>query len=131
MKIPLINAETVTNLLDYPVLIKSLELAFSTMDIVTPPRQHHDYQSMKNEENGTLLLMPSWDPYKKLGVKLVTVTPHNSKYSRQAVNGIYILFNIETGAPEVLIDAKELTNRRTAAASALASKYLSNKKPNC
>jgi len=42
-----------------------------------------------------------------------------------AIHGLYMLFDAATGIPQMFLDAQELTVRRTAAASALASKYLS------
>ena len=43
--------------------------------------------------------------------------------------GIYVLLNARSGAPLALIDGPKLTTKRTAAASALASGYLS--RPDC
>ena len=68
--------------------------------------------------------MPAWESGKSVGVKLVTVSPENGKKDLPAIQGIYILFDGDTGTPKALIEAKTLTARRTAAASALATSYL-------
>jgi ornithine cyclodeaminase len=71
--------------------------------------------------------MPAWRPGKDLGVKLVTVFPRNRERGAASVSALYVLFDGATGHPRALIDGEALTLRRTAAASALASTYLSRK----
>jgi len=73
---------------------------------------------------GTLLLMPAWQPGRALGVKVVTVFPANAARGLSAVQGTYLLLDAETGAPRAVLDGAALTRRRTAAASALAATYL-------
>jgi ornithine cyclodeaminase len=58
-------------------------------------------------------------------VKLVNVFPGNGAINLPAVQGVYILFSGKTGEVLAMIDGNELTARRTVAASALASSYLS------
>jgi ornithine cyclodeaminase len=74
---------------------------------------------------GTLLLMPAWEPGRSMGVKIATVFPDNAKIGSPAVFASYFLMSAETGVPVAVLDGTELTVRRTAAASALASKFLS------
>jgi ornithine cyclodeaminase len=71
-----------------------------------------------------LLLMPAWDGT-SLGVKIVTVFPGNLPQGRASVSALYLLMDGATGHPLALIDGEALTKRRTAAASALGSLYLS------
>jgi ornithine cyclodeaminase len=59
-----------------------------------------------------------------LGVKLVTVFPHNAALALSAVHASYTLFDAQTGVPRATLDGSELTRRRTGAASALAARYL-------
>ena len=115
------SAEDVAKNLSYGALIKALETAF-TSDITCPPRSHFmlDEGSSSNE---MLLTMPAWRTEEYIGVKLVTVMPDNAILP--TVQGVYQLFSATTGEPLAMIDGPELTARRTAAASALASKYLS------
>jgi ornithine cyclodeaminase len=75
--------------------------------------------------------MPAWDDGENLGVKVVNVSPNNSKYNLPTIQGSYLLFDLRTGTPKAIFDAKMLTNKRTAAASALASGYLSRKNARC
>ena len=60
-----------------------------------------------------------------LGVKTVTVFPDNAARGKPAVFGTYLLLSAETGETLAVMDATRLTAWRTAAASALASRYLS------
>lgn len=122
----LISNQQLQNALSYPALIQSLRTAFCEK-ITVPLRHHHQYKNPKAGADSTLLLMPAWQSGEYLGVKIVTVSPNNSTHQLPSIHGIYLLFNAETGVPIAQMDAKILTSRRTAAASALASTYLSRK----
>jgi ornithine cyclodeaminase len=58
-------------------------------------------------------------------MRIVTVFPDNAKQGYPAVLASYVLMSAETGVPVAVFDGTEITLRRTAAASALASTYLS------
>ena len=128
----LIDAAAVEAALSYPQLIDVLEQGFRK-GAVSPLRHHHAVE-LPNRPEATLLLMPAWDRArpeqtaagKYLGVKLVTVTPDNGpRRGKPAIQGIYLLISTDTGEPLALIDGPALTAWRTAAASGLASRYLS------
>jgi ornithine cyclodeaminase/alanine dehydrogenase-like protein (mu-crystallin family) len=109
--------------LPYEQLVETLKEAF-TIDVDVPPRAHHEV-SVPGGKAGILLLMPAWRSGAHMGVKIVTVFPDNAKLGYPAVYGSYLLMSAESGKPVALLDGTELTLRRTAAASALASTYLS------
>ena len=111
----------------YPNLIDALESAFSNQGILVPMRHHHDFPNPKMGLDSTLLLMPAWNPGKEAGVKIATVSPANGKFDLPAIQGIYIYLDALNGSIKAIIEAKSLTVKRTAAASALASKFLSRK----
>lgn len=119
-----IDKDEIKKVLDFPSLIEALRVAFIS-DIKVPSRHHHDFGNPKAGIDSTLLLMPAWEESQSLGVKIVTVSPNNAKYDLPAIQGIYLLFDAEKGGIEALIEGKTLTAKRTAAASALASSYLS------
>lgn len=119
-----IEAEELEELLNYDELIPKINQAFA-QDYNIPMRHHHQYPNPKEGLESTLLLMPAWDNGDNLGVKIVNVSPNNSKYDLPSIQGLYIYFDLQTGTPKALMDAKKLTVKRTAAASALASQYLS------
>jgi len=111
-----------TNFID---LIEVLKTAFAQSSIEVPMRHHHDFDNPKEDKSSTLLLMPAWNPGKVSGVKIVTVSPNNGKYNLPAIHGTYIYLDAHKGTVKGILDAKSLTSKRTAAASALASSYLS------
>ena len=75
-------------------------------------------------KNGTLLLMPCYDSsYGASGLKIVTVAEQRSS-AGDRVQATYLLLDVDSGQPELLIAANYFTDLRTAATSALATKYL-------
>ena len=75
-------------------------------------------------EGATLLMMPAWQDRTALGVKIVTVFPGNGARGLNAVSSTYLLCDGDTGRHLAIIDGNEITGRRTAAASALAGRFL-------
>lgn len=109
--------------LDYPLLVEALRDVFRKGGEAMPVRQ--SYEIGYGGAPAHLLTMPAWERGQSLGVKLVTVFPQNATRGIGAVSSLYVLLDGETGVPRAMIDGEALTNRRTAAASALASTYLS------
>lgn len=117
------SAEEIHAALPYPRLIAALEAAFAEARTESPVRQR--YEVGPPGAPAHLLTMPAWQRGAVMGVKLVNVFPGNAAHGLGAVNGIYVLFDATTGVPKAILDGDALTNRRTAAASALASRFLS------
>ncbi len=117
-----IGAEELGKLLPYDRLVEKLAEAFRDPPSV-PPRHHYDLHA-DNPGLATFLVMPSWHTEKFIGTKLVTVMPDNTKLNLPTISGLYALFEIKTGQLVLLMDAPELTARRTTAVSALAARYL-------
>ena len=117
--------------LSYPALVDTLEVAFAK-GAIAPPRHHHAV-ALDGRPEATLLLMPAWEarepgsPFagRYMGLKSVTVYPDNATLGQPAVLGTYLLMSAETGETLAVMNATRLTAWRTAAASALASRYLS------
>lgn len=118
-----VSAAEVHQSLDFPALIEALAAMFKAGCEV--PLRHHHGIAVPGAPAATLLLMPAWQPGAALGIKIVSVFPGNAARSLPAVMGQYLLLDATTGAPKALIDGTALTLRRTAAASALASRFLS------
>jgi len=108
--------------LAWPALIDAIAAMF-TGDCIMPVRHHHDIE-VPGESDATLLLMPAWLPGRYAGVKMVSVFPGNATRALPAIFGTYLLSSGKTGEMLAAIDGGELTARRTAAASALAARYL-------
>jgi ornithine cyclodeaminase len=118
-----LNANEVAEALPYDQLITELATAFAG-DYEVPLRAHHEV-ALPDGNPGKLLLMPAWQAGGGMGVKIATVFPDNAARGYPAVFASYILMSAETGVPVAFLDGTEITLRRTAAASALASTYLS------
>lgn len=118
-----VDRDAVAAALPYAALVHALEAAFRG-DYDMPARTHHGVP-VPGAADATLLMMPAWQAGKSLGVKIATVFPDNQKQGIASVNASYLLLDATTGLPRVLLDGTELTLRRTACASALASRYLS------
>jgi ornithine cyclodeaminase/alanine dehydrogenase-like protein (mu-crystallin family) len=119
------SADDVHSALAFPRLVAALERAFARGTSV-PLRHVHAL-----DESDLLLLMPAWrsgaghgnDPG-ALGIKLVTVFPGAAKHGASTVSALYVLLDRDTGRPRALLDGEALTLRRTAAASALAARFM-------
>lgn len=123
MDIAFLDDEQVTALTPWPALVDAIRDAFRNGG-ASPARHHHPVPG-NDREDVTLLLMPAWDREGALGVKLATIARSNAALGIPTLHGLYVLFSGETGVPRAVMDAGALTARRTAAASALASRYLS------
>lgn len=116
--------------LTFPKLIESLRSAFAG-NWTTPLRHHHGMPGVDHngaEVENALLLMPSWTgpgAENFVGVKLVAVYPSNGQIDLPSIHGLYYLIDGNTGQPLATMDGARMTVWRTAAASALASTYLS------
>ena len=111
----------------FPELINELQIAFSESNTIVPMRHHHDFPNPEVNADSTLLLMPAWSPSKSAGVKIVTVSPENAQFDLPSINGTYLYLDAVKGTIKAILEAKSLTAKRTAAASALASSFLSRK----
>lgn len=111
------TADQVHTALRWPLLVDHLAQAFAAGAHV-PVRHAHALGTQD-----ALLLMPAWSN-EVLGVKLVTVMPGNATRGVATVQATYLLLDRQSGQPLALIDGEALTLRRTAAASALAARYL-------
>lgn len=118
--IPTVSADRVHAALDWLSLVDALRSAFAA-GATAPVRSSYPVTPAGDR----LLLMPAWDGDGGLGVKIVTVFPGNRERGLASVGALYVLMDGTTGHPVALIDGEALTLRRTAAASALASTYLS------
>ncbi|MCK6451833.1 MAG: ornithine cyclodeaminase family protein [Alphaproteobacteria bacterium] len=118
----IIDAARVHAALDYAPLVDRLAAMFR-QGCEAPVRHHHTVRTAGAD--AVLLLMPAWQPGRHIGVKIVSVFPDNAAQGLPAVQGVYLLSDARTGRPVALIDGPSITVRRTAAASALASRYLS------
>jgi alanine dehydrogenase len=94
-------------------------MAASTGDAVAPERLHLPVP----ESRGVLLEMPARSSG-ALGTKVVTVFEDNARRHMDTVQAVYLLLDAETGSPLALMNGRLITGMRTAAASAVATKFM-------
>ncbi len=118
----IVSAEETHRLLDYPSLVEALrELFRRGVDLA---ERHVLTQPLADGRQNDWLLLPAWQFDRHMGIKLVSVCPGNTGRGLDSIQGLYLLFDGETGLPLAAIDGAAITLRKTAANSALAASYL-------
>ena len=120
----ILNQTHTEQYLPFPALIDSLEQMFIE-GCEVPLRHNHKIAGATPAEDGILLLMPAWQPGKRIGVKTVSIFPGNQAKGLPGLHSVFILYDASTGAPLAVLDGDTITSRRTVAASALAARSLS------
>ena len=123
MPAPHFDAAAVADATPWPTLIDAIRDAFASPHHA-PDRHIHEIE-VPGEEDATALLMPAWIPGEVYGVKLANIFPSNGKLGLPSITSLYVMFDGRTGRPLATMDGAALTVRRTAATSALVSRYLS------
>nr|XP_022900367.1 ketimine reductase mu-crystallin [Onthophagus taurus] len=127
-----ITEKEVLTLLNWDEIFKAIEIALKS---VTKKRVIQNPRSLTQipETQNILFSMPGFignnAEINALACKLVTSFPENTKKGLPSILANILLFNQETGQLQAVIDATEITSWRTAAASAVATKYLTMNKP--
>ena len=114
-----ISEDEIREQLDPAKVISALEDAFRHQfpKTIIPARTHI------TTANGVFLVMSCHDPLSgRVGVKLVTVLNESATVDR--IQATYMLLDPVTAKPTLIIPANYLTDLRTAATSALATKFL-------
>lgn len=122
-----LREETVAKHLPWQTLVRAIESAVRRADAVVPRRLSFELGSTTDTSPGRLLIMPSWNAETTIGIKTVTYRPDNAHLGLPSHGANYIVMNARSGVVEAVMEAHELTVRRTAAVSALAAKYLARR----
>jgi len=125
-EICLLNAAAVRELLPMEACVPLMRRAFSmvaTGETVQPVRQALHLP----DRRGLVGWMPGYtaDPA-WLGVKVVSVFPQNFGTAFGSHQGMVLLFETTHGAPVAILDGREITAIRTAAATAVATDVLAS-----
>ncbi|MEJ5149670.1 ornithine cyclodeaminase family protein [Comamonas sp. MYb396] len=120
----ILDSTHTTQHLPMAALIDCLEQMFIA-GCEVPLRHNHQIASQTGADDGILLLMPAWQTGKRMGVKTVSIFPGNQSRGLPGLHSVFILYDATTGAPLAVLDGDAITSRRTAAASALAARWLS------
>ncbi|MBK4215115.1 ornithine cyclodeaminase family protein [Paracoccus caeni] len=112
--------------LDWPALIETLRQGFAAARAEAPARQVLTIEQPDGQQV-SLLIMPAWQAGRAMGVKVVTFFPWNAAVGKATINAGYLMFDGGDGRLVATMDGDALTERRTAAASALAADYLARR----
>lgn len=119
----ILSRRDVKQLLDMRECIEALDaahVAFSHGRAIMPVRL-----TARFHDKGIMAVMPAWlDDGPQLGVKCVTSFPGNGLRNLPLIAGTILLLDGETGATLAVMDGAYITEVRTAAASALATRAL-------
>jgi ornithine cyclodeaminase/alanine dehydrogenase len=122
-----LNRAQLRRLLDLPAVVDVVERAFGEY---SRGRARMPVRSSVQLDHPdlTLLAMPcGLLDSRALGTKVLANAAGNPARGLPTVQAVYILSDFETGAPLALMDGGELTGLRTAAASAVATRYLARR----
>ncbi|MCJ7490292.1 MAG: alanine dehydrogenase [Thermoplasmata archaeon] len=130
VKTLLLTGKQVKKILTMENVLGAVEDAFKHKGlekVQMPPKAYLFYEKF----DGDLRTMPSYvEDMDVSAVKIVNVHPQNAKnYGMRTVMGLLVLIDPHTGAPLAIMDATHITDMRTGAASAIASKYLARPNP--
>ncbi|XP_013777333.1 ketimine reductase mu-crystallin-like [Limulus polyphemus] len=128
-----LNSEKITRYIDgrWDSLISCLETSFvlySSDDgqVIQPVRENvtvRDY-------NGLLFSMPVCSsPHEALATKIITVYNDNHLRGLPRIQGVILLFSAVDGVLKAILEAPVITAKRTAGATAVATKYLASENP--
>jgi alanine dehydrogenase len=86
------------------------------------------------DQHGIVLEMPAYlssrgGEQSALGTKIVSIFERNTQRGLDSIQAVYLLLDSETGAPLSLMDGRFITAIRTAATSAVATKYMASPGP--
>lgn len=119
------DLDTTLRLLDFPGLVAALRETYRR-GVDTYDRRLL-VEPLPNGEQNDWLLQPAWQYGRNFGIKLVSIFPGNEAKGVNTILGAYVLFDGQTGLPQLVVDGVGITLRKTAANSALATDFLARK----
>lgn len=105
-------------------VVKNAYVRLSSGDAVLPLR----IQIPVPDEEGVTLFMPAFLPREQaLGMKVVSVFPHNREKNIPTIHALVVVCEATTGCPAAVVEGTTLTALRTGAASGVATDLLARK----
>ena len=121
----MLSQADVAALLDLDPLLDALEDGFRALSsgrIDVPGRT-----AVTTEHGGWLGTMPGYSPDLGMGVKLVSVFPHNDAAGLPSHQALITLFDPANGSPVAVMDGTRITAIRTAGAAAVSVRHLARR----
>lgn len=121
-----VTADQLHHALDYPGLVKALTDLFRRGADLSERLGLE--QKLADGEINTWLVMPVWQFGRHFGAKLVSIFPKNEvQHGVDSVQGLFLLFDGQTGVPLLVVDGAAITLHKTAANSAVAASFLARR----
>ena len=118
----IIDAGRMQAVTSYPDLVEWLRS--SHLDTIDAMDDLLMNQPSAADGTDTVLIRAAWQRGKQIGVKLITVFPANAGGELPSIQAVYMLFDGGNGRPLASLDGTELTYWKTAADSALGTRFL-------
>ena len=119
----ILSKEDIEKLVDPDKMMDKIEeeyKIFGSGEYYMPPRPSVEH------DNKTLMYMPCYTK-EIIGTKMLTIFPDNAKLGLPSIDGIILLNNAVTGAPEAVMDGQSVTAWRTGAVGGVGIRHLSRK----
>ena len=119
----ILSKEEIEKLADQDKMMDQIEEAyriFGSGEYYMPPRPSVEH------DNKTLMYMPCYTK-EIIGTKMLTIFPDNARLGLPSIDGIILLNNAVTGAPEAVLDGQSVTAWRTGAVGGVGIRHLSRK----
>lgn len=127
----ILKKDQILSLLDFNEVIDAVEksfVAFAKGDATIPPPQDIIFPEHNGEADIKSAAIKGYDSY---CVKIVSAFFDNPKKGLSSLQGLMVLMDTKIGSPKaILLDGGELTHYRTAAAGAIAAKYIARPESN-
>jgi ornithine cyclodeaminase len=118
--VPFYGREALSAVLDFETLIEWMDAAHRL-------ERPETVDSLIGPDAGRLLLRSAVLPGRAMGAKVVTLCPGNAARGLPSVQAVFVLFDGSNGSPLAMLDGTALTYWKTAADSALGSRYLARR----
>lgn len=118
-----LNKEEIEALIEPNEMMDTIEEAyriFGENEFYMPERP------VVEHENKTLMYMPCYTK-EVIGTKILSIFPENAKLGLPSIDGIVLLNDQKTGAPEAVLDGQSVTAWRTGAVGGVGIRHLSRK----
>jgi len=122
LNMQIIDKTQIDNALNFETLLSAMQTGFAH-DFSMPKRNVYPLDE-SNDNHDAFAVLPAWNE-QVIGVKAFTYFPNNAQSGYESLYSKIMLFSRQHGEPLALVDGTRITLWRTAAVSALASRYLS------
>ena len=119
----LLGKEEIEKLADRNQMMDEIEHAYQ---IIRSGEYYVPNRPTVEHENKTLMYMPCYTK-EAIGTKILTIFPDNAKLGLPSIDGVVLLNDPVTGAPQAILDGQAVTAWRTGAVGGVGIRHLARK----